>query len=749
MLAWSKEKTGYLNITDATDNQVINMSSSTQSNTALRVWADKYKLGEYFVLENRTNHDFDAGLSNHGLLITHINEGQSSNRNDNNRLVDVEEADGSSGAGFNSVYPDGGSNFNDGTINNSKTNAGDATNININNIGLSANVVTSDAISIMQSQGDFVTNVDSGYGSNFGYSSTSAWSAVKLENTTSVTMLDGLQVYVADSGTVDMYVYDSIDGGGNLGSMLASKLGNAVVQGSNRLFLDTPYSFPINSELVIVLKVTTNSYTYPLAIEFDSTSSGNSYARSGDNGSFSVINSAYGDFIQHALLSGSNDYDNDGIPDDTDTDDDNDGIPDTIEEANGLNPKDAGDAALDSDNDGLTNLEEYQLGTQINGYDSDGDGVADGVDQEPLIASRSYSLDSNQNQAVDILLLMEKNSSQKIAFFDSNTKDLVKEIFIPSWFTASQFVVISDTNSNGNNEIAVLGTTSDSKSAWITFDGSSGEVLKSMAFPSWFTPSKIARVPDFSGNTKDELLVLGTTTDQKAVLMLHDSWVKNEISRIVLPSWYLPTNVIVYTDVNGNNKPEVLTKGTASDNRSTWIMYDLLSKQQIKAVKQASWLTVGDNTHLADTSSNNKDDHAWLGKTTDSKHIFRTEDSYSGETIKSLTYPGWYAPTLLAITEKKSGNGTAISLGITSDSKYAWFSHDTVSLQQITSKVLPNWFTPSQIRAVNDLSGDSIEDVLIMGETTDSKRLILGQDSQTGTHLKTFQLPADWSVVNW
>lgn len=42
-----------------------------------------------------------------------------------------------------------------------------------------------------------------------------------------------------------------------------------------------------------------------------------------------------------------------------DDDDDNDGIPDTVELANGLNPLDAADAALDLNNDGNSNLADY------------------------------------------------------------------------------------------------------------------------------------------------------------------------------------------------------------------------------------------------------------------------------------------------------------------------------------------------------------------------------------------------------
>lgn len=61
-------------------------------------------------------------------------------------------------------------------------------------------------------------------------------------------------------------------------------------------------------------------------------------------------------------------------PDDTD----GDGLPDLWEIAYELDPHDPADAALDLDNDGLTNLEEYRYGTHPRMWDSDHDLIPDG-----------------------------------------------------------------------------------------------------------------------------------------------------------------------------------------------------------------------------------------------------------------------------------------------------------------------------------------------------------------------------------
>jgi len=74
------------------------------------------------------------------------------------------------------------------------------------------------------------------------------------------------------------------------------------------------------------------------------------------------------------------DTDGDGQGNNADTDDDNDGMPDVFENTYGLDPLSAADASGDVDGDGLTNLQEYGLGTDPTVADTDSDGMPDGFE---------------------------------------------------------------------------------------------------------------------------------------------------------------------------------------------------------------------------------------------------------------------------------------------------------------------------------------------------------------------------------
>jgi predicted alpha/beta superfamily hydrolase len=96
----------------------------------------------------------------------------------------------------------------------------------------------------------------------------------------------------------------------------------------------------------------------------------------------------FGDVVTWLIDSGENPDDDGETPEEPEepeepvsTDNDKDGLPNDVEKRYGfLNPDNSGDADQDHDQDGLTNLDEYTRGTQLDNADSDADSLPDGLE---------------------------------------------------------------------------------------------------------------------------------------------------------------------------------------------------------------------------------------------------------------------------------------------------------------------------------------------------------------------------------
>ncbi|NVJ60834.1 MAG: thrombospondin type 3 repeat-containing protein [Gammaproteobacteria bacterium] len=165
----------------------------------------------------------------------------------------------------------------------------------------------------------------------------------------------------------------------------------AIPDNNNNGYWYTPNSDYVGEDFILVRAVDANGLTDVGVISFNV----QGYDGDGD-GIFNHL-----DNCPEIYNDDQSDVDTDGLGDVCDNDADNDGLPKDVEQANGLDDLNASDATQDKDNDGLSNIREYQLGTQITNRDSDADGIDDGFEHRthylnPLdVTDADYDFDND------------------------------------------------------------------------------------------------------------------------------------------------------------------------------------------------------------------------------------------------------------------------------------------------------------------------------------------------------------------
>ncbi len=93
MSAWSLLRLGWVTTTAVTTAQVGAAVDAIETSGKVFRLSLPGTTSEYFLIENRQPIGFDAALPGSGLLIWHVDDSQTSNDQDNHRLLDLEEAD--------------------------------------------------------------------------------------------------------------------------------------------------------------------------------------------------------------------------------------------------------------------------------------------------------------------------------------------------------------------------------------------------------------------------------------------------------------------------------------------------------------------------------------------------------------------------------------------------------------------------------------------------------------------------------
>lgn len=321
MMAWSKEKAGFLQPKDVTGDELeFSLSSTTQGSDAMRIWLDPFRHGEHFLLEYRTKAGMDRGLPGHGLLISHIDDwvgyGNGGPQNDvaEHKLVDIEEADGRQDLDqlqnlgdrldvYNDAY--GQDYFGSSSLPASSDYHGKSSGVEVSSIKVASQVSGIVALPY-QSLGDNLGYDDGGVGFAWGENSGVSKNLVAID-LKELTWVHGVDVFSHGHGYLDVRLFGAF-ALGKLSNELISVNRQEISPGWNRISFD--YAVNATNSKQVFLQLESNmAVGRPFSIDVEGEVSGNSYRQSGSG--YEKVNF---DFNQRLLVAGQSEAFNYQVP---------------------------------------------------------------------------------------------------------------------------------------------------------------------------------------------------------------------------------------------------------------------------------------------------------------------------------------------------------------------------------------------------------------------------------------------------
>jgi hypothetical protein len=116
---------------------------------------------------------------------------------------------------------------------------------------------------------------EGGFTAAIGYGVTTTWGLAR-HDAPQETYLHRVEFWTTDATTdVDVYIYDTFSGG-VLTGLLASSLNHTFAEaGYHHVELASPLGLVLGQDIYIAVKVTNQSYTYPLAVDMDGPAASN------------------------------------------------------------------------------------------------------------------------------------------------------------------------------------------------------------------------------------------------------------------------------------------------------------------------------------------------------------------------------------------------------------------------------------------------------------------------------------------
>ncbi len=312
-------------------------------------------------------------------------------------------------------------------------------------------------------------------------------------------------------------------------------------------------------------------------------------------------------------------------------DTDQDGLTDDYEIANGLDPNDPDDAIIDSDNDGLSNLQEFLAGTNLNVNDTDGDGVLDGEDIEPLnplVGAMIVGSDFNGDGKADILWRNMDSGVNELWLMDGKTRSSVTGL--PT-LSDKAWTVAGTGDFNNDNSTDILFHHSDDGRVmlWLMNNDSrsSTHSLTTMTDMQW----QVAGLGDFNNDGNSDILWRHQVNGENQIWLMNGATRESVVSQVSLADTQWQVAGVGDTDNDGTD--DILWRHNDTGKNTLWLMDSgsRLSSHSLVTVGDVNETVVG----LVDMNKDQKADVLWRNTVNGSNKYWQLDGS-SRTAVKGL-----------------------------------------------------------------------------------------------------------------
>ncbi len=375
--------------------------------------------------------------------------------------------------------------------------------------------------------------------------------------------------------------------------------------------------------------------------------------------------------------------------------------------------------------------------------DADGTvAVIGALPEPPAFPGLAGVADLNGNGS-DEVAVMVAGGSTHVQIRDGNDDALISDIDFGD-DPVSAMVVIDDISGNGMPEIAVLGTRPDNNVRVQVKDSLTGATVNSIFYGATFSALDMEILPDTDSNGADELLVLGTDAAGAVRIQARDALSDAETSTTFYGTGATAQGVLTIPDISGNAEPEVLMHGAViSSGQDRAQMKDASSRALVRNVFFGAAYVPKELVVIGDVSGDGNPDLAQLGthNVTGATRISVKRTDTSG--IVSNAYTGTDTPiAIVGIGDANGNNAPDVALLVMKpDGTAKVIVRDGATGAQIGNIFFGSVSNPVAIALVADLDMSGDPELAVSGDDGAGTQRVQIRDSISGAQINTIDYP--------